>query len=236
MGSPSLEEPAASPPTSAIPPGSLPSTFPQSCPLRVPPRHPRAPPSEQRGSEICRPCLFCEISPDPITGRFSVCSLHCVSARGIFCSSIHAEKTGPAREPGFSAWEPGRSGLQSQGDRPVPPELGRALPTKTGSQWHGVMPSRETGAGCARLESGQDRAHCGPEHCVGTRVESPQVSMGFGRNPASGQAAERTHRLKTGTALHGAYDAKHPGTLPSEGKGFTSCLTPQPRTCVPQGP
>ena len=62
---------------------------------------------------------------------------------------------------------------------PWVPELGRALPTKTGSRWHGVMPLCETGAGCARLESGQDRAHCGLEHCVGIRVESPQASVGF---------------------------------------------------------
>ena len=93
VGPPSLEEATASPPTSAIPPGSLPSTFPESCPLRVPPHPPEHPHSELRGSEICRPCLFCEIHPDPSTGRFSVCSLPCVSARGIFCSPIRAEKT-----------------------------------------------------------------------------------------------------------------------------------------------
>ena len=77
---PSLPVPFQAPSPKAVPCGSLPT----------PPEHPH---SELRGSEICRPCLFCEIHPDPSTGRFSVCSLPCVSARGIFCSPIRAEKT-----------------------------------------------------------------------------------------------------------------------------------------------
>ena len=80
MGPPSLQEATASPPTPAIPPGFLPSTSQLgSHPLQVPPRQPRSGALRSAG-----PCFSREIRTDPITGCFSLCSLPCVSPRGVF--------------------------------------------------------------------------------------------------------------------------------------------------------